>query len=125
MRLHSVGCDGGREIAHYDVRYIGTQTTPNGDSFDLVTTENSPRPGRSGGGLSTDQYYVGICWGTSNRNGNGNGFFTPLSVIHEFNEKNGFGWLNEVGYSWARLIPIVDRNNPQGKYPNDYVPIPR
>lgn len=120
--LHSVGCDGGREIAHYEVIYVGmnSATWP-----DLVTTKNSPRPGRSGGGLSSsDGYYIGICWGTSDYSGNGNGFFTPLKTLRYYNEKNGFGWLNDIGRSLARDIPIIDQNNPQGKYPRDYIPLP-
>ena len=122
MRLHSVGCDGGSEVAHYDVRVVGLRTF-NGQQ-DLVTTENSPRPGRSGGGLMNDDFYVAICWGTSDYQGVKNGFFTPLETVRAFNEKNGYGWLNEVGNSLARQIPIIDRNNPQGKYPKDYVPLP-
>lgn len=118
MRFHSCGCDGGREVAHYDVKYVGMR------GGDLVTTENSPRPGRSGGGLMSDDLYVGICWGTSDRSGNGNGFFTPLGTIRSHNQKNGYGWLNEVGINWARQIPIIDRNGPQGKYPRDYIPVP-
>jgi len=121
--LHSVGCDGGREIAHYDVIYIGMSN--NSQWPDLVTTKNSPRPGRSGGGLySGDGYYVGICWGTTDFNGGGNGFFTPLRTLRHFNEINGYGWLNDIGHSLARKIPIHDRNNPQGKYPRDYIPLP-
>lgn len=123
-RLHSVGCDQGREVAHYNVRYIGTRLLSNGYR-DMVTTENSPRPGRSGGGLSTDEFYVGICWGTSSYSGEGNGFFTPLKTVREYNERNGYGWLNEVGYGIARLIPIIDRNEPQGDYPPDYIPLPK
>lgn len=122
MHLHSVGCDGGREIAHYDVIYVGTR---GGQWPDIVTTKNSPRPGRSGGGLtSSDGYYVGICWGTTDFNGGGNGFFTPLKTLRIYNEQNGFGWLNEVDHGLARKIPIIDRNNPQGKYPRDYIPLP-
>jgi hypothetical protein len=120
-RLHSVGCDGAREVAHYDVETIGLRS---GDWPDLVTTRNSPRPGRSGGGLSTNDYYVGICWGTSDYSGDGNGYFTPLNTIREFNERNGYGWLNDVGHSLARQIPVIDRNNPQGKYPRNYIPLP-
>jgi len=119
MRLHSIGCDGGREIAHYDVRVLGER------GADIVTTENSPRPGRSGGGLLTEDYYVGICWGTTDVLGNGNGLFTPLKVLRKLNEENGYGWLNDIGISWARQIPIIDRNNPQGKYPLDYIPLPK
>lgn len=120
-RFHSVGCDGGSEVAHYDVRYLGMRGN---DWPDIITTENSPRPGRSGGGLMSDDLYVGICWGTTNFEGGGNGFFTPLKTVRRMNEENGYGWLNEVGFSLARQIPIVDRNNPQGKYPKDYIPLP-
>jgi len=120
--LHSVGCDHATEVAHYKVRVIGER----GDQWpDLVTTENSPRPGRSGGGLISDKrVFVGICWGTSDYDGTGNGFFTPLRTIRHFNEKNGYAWLNDVGGNPARSIPIIDRNNPQGQYPNNYIPMP-
>lgn len=117
-RFHSCGCDGAREVAHYDVRYLGMR------GGDIVTTENSPRPGRSGGGLMSDDFYVGICWGTSDTSGNGNGFFTPLLTLRKHNESNGFGWLNEVGFSWARELPIIDRNGKQIEYPKNYIPIP-
>lgn len=118
MRFHSCGCDGAREVAHYDVRYLGMR------GGDIVTTENSPRPGRSGGGLMTEDYYVGICWGTTDTSGNGNGFFTPLLTLRKHNEINGYGWLNEVGIGWARQLPIVDRNGRQLDYPKNYIPIP-
>lgn len=117
-RFHSVGCDGGREVAHYDVKFIGMARG------DLVTTENSPRPGRSGGGLMTDNAYIGICWGTSDKSGAGNGFFTPLATLRSHNERNGYGWVNDAWVNLARQIPIVDRNNPQGQYPPDYIPLP-
>lgn len=124
MMLHSVGCDGGREIAHYTIKAAGMRTV-NGEWQDLVTVENSPRPGRSGGGLmSDDGYYVGICWGTSEYSGTGNGYFTPLKTVRYFNKINGFEFLNQVGVSLARQIPIVDRNNPQGRYQFDYIPLP-
>lgn len=119
MRLHSCGCDHGKEVAHYEVRYLGD------DGGDVTTTENSPRPGRSGGGLMTDDYFVGVCWGTTNVAGTGNGKFTPLAVVRSLNEQNGFGWLNEAGFSWARRIPIVDRNNAQQRHPRDYIPLPQ
>lgn len=124
MRLHSVGCDSGQEVAHYDVRYIGMRDVGSG-WLDLVTTENSPRPGRSGGGLSTDRYYVGICWGTTSYDGSGNGMFTPLSTIRQYNKQNGYGWLNDIGENWAQMIPIRDRNNPQRQYPPNYIPMPQ
>jgi hypothetical protein len=124
MNLHSVGCDGGREIAHYTIMVVGMRTV-SGEWQDVVTAQNSPRPGRSGGGLmSDDGYYVGICWGTSDYSGTGNGYFTPLKTIRYFNQANGYGWLNDVGVSLARQIPIVDRNNPQQRYPHNYIPLP-
>lgn len=126
LKLHSTGCDDGREVAHYDVKVVGYKPSMyNPSRNDLVTSQNSPRPGRSGGGLiSEDGYYVGICWGTSDKTGNGIGLFTPLDTIREMNTTNGYDWLNEVGYSLARKIPVQDRNNPQGKYPKDYIPLP-
>lgn len=120
-RFHSVGCDGGSEVARYEVVYLGNRGT---QWPDIITTGNSPRPGRSGGGLMSDEYYVGICWGTTEFDGSGNGFFTPLKTIREYNSLNGFGWLNDAGYSLAREIPIIDKNNPQRKYPKDYIPLP-
>lgn len=119
MNLHSVGCDDAKEVAHYKVRFIGIMS----GNPSLITTGNSPRRGRSGGGLMTDEFFVGVCWGTSDYSGEGNGFFTSIGIVRELNEKNGFGWINEAG-SWLRRIPIVDRNNPQGKYPASYIPMP-
>jgi hypothetical protein len=124
--LHSVGCDGGREVAHYDIEVVGLEASRrNSSKDDLVTRQNSPRPGRSGGGLFTDDgHFVGICWGTSNPDGSGIGLFTPLQTIREMNESNGYGWLNNVGVSPAREIPILDRNNSQKRYPKNYIPLP-
>lgn len=118
---HSCGCDGGREVAHYDVELLALQG-------DLVTRRNGPRPGRSGGGLMDDNgYYIGTCWGTQYRDGSGQGYFTPLTVIHRY-------WSKQVGYDFllkqfpgggiARQIPVVDRNNKQGKYDPDYILLP-
>jgi hypothetical protein len=117
---HSCGCDGGREVAHYDVEIIGIEDK------DLVTKRNSPRPGRSGGGLMNDEYYIGTCWGTSSYDGGGNGFFTPLSVIHSFFKNNEHDFLLNIPSNTgkARLIPIVDKNNKQGKYDEGYVILP-
>lgn len=120
---HSCGCDGGREVAHYDVEIVGPQ------GADLITNYNSPRPGRSGGGLMDDKgYYIGTCWGTSRRDGTGIGYFTPLDVIHGF-------WSQQAGYEWllrqqpgggtpARQLPIINRNGPPSKFPEDYIPLP-
>jgi hypothetical protein len=120
--LHSIGCDGGREIANYEVVYMGTRGEP---WPDMVTVHNSPRPGRSGGGLLSDEgLYVGICWGTSDYSGTGNGYFTTLKTLRYFNNINGYELLNNVSNSLARKIPVVDRNNPQGSYRHDYIPLP-
>lgn len=119
MRLHSLGCDYRQEVAHYDVRYVRTE------GLSYVTTENSPRPGRSGGGLMTDDHFVGICWGTSRGDGTGVGYFTTLKTLRGYNERNGFGWLNKIGVLSARRIPVIDRNNPQGRYAFDYIPLPQ
>ena len=120
-KFHSVGCDSGSEVAHYEVEFLGMR----GDDWpDAITTNNSPRPGRSGGGLMNESYYIGICWGTTDTDGTGNGLFTPLRTIRAYNKMNGYGWLNDVGFSLARQLPIRDRNNPQGKYPKDYIPLP-
>ena len=119
---HSIGCDGGKEVAHYNVKIVGER---GGSWKDLVTTNNSPRPGRSGGGLiSNDGYYIGICWGTSDYDGSGNVYFTPLSEIHKVMNREGYGWLLRVSASLAREIPIVDRNNQQGTYPREYIAVP-
>tara|TARA_Y100000034_G_scaffold38278_2_gene47022 strand:+ start:5108 stop:6007 length:900 start_codon:yes stop_codon:yes gene_type:complete len=121
-KAHSIGCDGGREVAHYAVEIVGER---NGTWKDLVTANNSPRPGRSGGGLiSDDGYFIGICWGTSDYDGSGNGYFTALSEIHKIMERENYGWLLRVSLSLAREIPIVDRNNLQGSYPRDYIAVP-
>jgi len=118
MKLHSVGCDGGREVAHYDVEFVNFRGS------DLVTRFNSPRPGRSGGGLlSTDGFYVGTCWGTSSYSGNGVGYFTPLASIHKVFSNNGYDWLLNKA-TIARRIPIRDYKNPNQTFPGDYLPIP-
>lgn len=119
-RLHSCGCDGGREVAHYDVRVTGYSGN------NLNTVENSPRPGRSGGGLmSDDGYYVATCWGTSSYSGNGEGYFTRLSLIHSMWNQFGYGFLLNIEPALARKIPVIDRNSPQGNYPKEYILLPR
>lgn len=117
QELHSCGCDHASEPAHYAVEVVGMR------GADLVTRFNSPRPGRSGGGLLTDDgLLIGICWGTSDTSGNGIGMFTPLSAIHAGFTKNGYGWLCSIEFDGlARQIPI----RPTGKYPDDFIPLPR
>jgi hypothetical protein len=118
---HSCGCDGGSEVAHYDIEMLGIS------GADLVTDQNSPRPGRSGGGLMDDDgYYIGTCWGTQYRDGSGKGYFTPLSVIHKYwSQQKGYEFLlNQKPGGTARQIPIRDRNGQQGTYNPDYILIP-
>lgn len=127
---HSCGCDNGSESAEYNVKIIGYRSIIDNawrdtGEIDLITIENSPRPGRSGGGLiSNDGYYIGTCWGTSKEDGSGIGYFTSLKAIHRMYEKNGFGWLLKIGKGIAKRVPIYDKNNPKIIYSDDYIKIP-
>lgn len=119
-KVHSTGCDGGSEVAHYEVEIIGIG--PEG----LTTFRNSPRPGRSGGGLFDDGgWYIGTCWGTQYRNGSGLGYFTTLEAIHSFWSKNGFDFLLnlEPPGILARKIPVIDKKN-KIQFSPDYILIP-
>lgn len=117
---HSVGCDGGDEVAHYDVQIVGLY------GRSLTTVKNSPRPGRSGGGLMDDRLYIATCVATSNVDGSGEGYFTPLSTIHQVWSRNGYEFLLRVkpGGETARGIRIIDRNSRQGSYEKDYILVP-
>lgn len=117
---HSVGCDGGDEVAHYEVQIVGLY----GKS--LTTVRNSPRPGRSGGGLMDDKLYIATCVATSNVDGSGEGYFTPLSTIHQVWSKNGYDFLLKIkpGIDMARSIKIIDRNSRQKSYEKDYILVP-
>lgn len=119
VALNSMGCDGGKEVARY---HVVTKST---EGRDLVTELNSPRPGRSGGGLLTDEgSLVGICWGTSDTSsGNGVGYFTPLPAVEDVLARNGHSWILEA-FSNARSIPIVDHDNAEAKYDRHYLPLP-
>lgn len=118
MKLNSLGCDGGKEVARYEVRFKEYNEP------DIITELNSPRPGRSGGGLLTnDGWYVGICWGTSDvSSGNGIGYFTPITSIKKVFSENKHEWLLEMGQEI--LIPVYDWENPNKKYDKEYIPIP-
>lgn len=118
---YSAGCDAASEVACYFVRPQGI------DGAFLATRENSPRPGRSGGGLmDKDGWYVGICVRTSDVSGNGTGFFVHLKTIHDYCKANNLDFLLNIQRpnDLLRMIPIVDRNGPQGTYPPNYVPVP-
>jgi hypothetical protein len=87
---NSVGCDHAGEVALYYVKVTKLEK-----SF-LATQENSPRPGRSGGGLiSKDGWYVGICVRTSDVSGQGSGYFVHLGTIHSFCLNNNLKFLLE------------------------------
>lgn len=119
MVLNSMGCDGGREVARYEVRF-SSYNKP-----DITTKSNSPRPGRSGGGLLNDEgHLVGVCWGTSDTTtGDGIGFFTPLESIREVFTKNGHSWLLDLVWD-ARRIPVVDHDDPSARHEVHYIPMP-
>lgn len=116
--LNSMGCDGGREVARYEVRFVEKR------SLDIITEMNSPRPGRSGGGLLTNEgYLVGICWGTSDTSGKGIGYFTPVSSIETVFSKNKHLWL--IGNRRRiDVVPIKDWDKPGRTYGNSFIPMP-
>lgn len=117
-QYHSCGCDSLTETAHYLVTYHSI--TERLGSSEYVTMYNGPRPGRSGGGLFTDDHLLfGIC-----SRGNGTySFWTTVKQIHKYLKEEGFEFVLD-GRSLANKIPIVDRNGPQGDYPKDYIPSP-
>lgn len=118
--LHSVGCDGGREVARYEVKFVAFS------SPDILTKLNSPRPGRSGGGLfDENEFLVGICWGTSDTvSGDGTGYFTPVESIRKVFADNGHAWLLEL-LPDARCLPVFDRDDPASKTSPNFIPMPR
>lgn len=119
---HSVGCDAGTETAHYDIEMLGV------DGSDLVTNKNSPRPGRSGGGLMDDDgTYIGTCWGTQYRDGTGKGYFTPLFIIHKFwSKQKGYEFLLKQKQSGgnAKQIKIKDHTGSTEDFKPDYILLP-
>lgn len=118
-KLNSLGCDGGKEVARYEVVFFENNPP------DIITKLNSPRPGRSGGGLLTDEgNLVGICWGTSDTvSGNGIGYFTPISSIRKVFKENKHEWLIGIGQELDK-IQIYDWNSPKTKYDKGFIPRP-
>ena len=117
--LNSMGCDGGKEVARYEVKFVEKRPP------DLITELNSPRPGRSGGGLLTDEgKLVGVCWGTSDiSSGDGIGYFTPISSIKKVFVENKHEWLLNI-HKEIETIKIYDWDNPSRTYDRHFVPIP-
>lgn len=118
--LHSMGCDGGGEVARYEVR-VASFKHP-----DITTEKNSPRPGRSGGGLINDnKTLVGVCWGSSDIvNGDGIGYFTPLDSIREVFTRNKHEWLLNLDVD-ARRIPVVDHGSSEEAHGFHFIPVPQ
>jgi hypothetical protein len=123
--LHSVGCDHGEEVANYIVQVVEMGKDPRGGDT-IITKYNSPRPGRSGGGLMDIKgYLTGICWATSKKDGTGLGYFTSLNSIHYVLEKEGYSFLlNQPLPGMALRIPIIDHNNSKRRYSENYIILP-
>jgi hypothetical protein len=117
--LNSMGCDGGGEVARYEVQFLEMS------GKDLTAVKNSPRPGRSGGGLINNEgRIVGVCWGSSDiTTGDGVGYFTSLNSIEKVFSKNGHAWLMNIRKD-LELIPIKDWTGSGQKYDRHYVPVP-
>lgn len=115
--LNSLGCDGGKEVARYEV-IVKELRHP-----DIITIKNSPRPGRSGGGLITNEgELVGICWGTSDiSSGDGIGYFTPFHSIKKVFSDNDHSWILDARRK-AQIIPIKDWTPGIRKF--EFVPMP-
>lgn len=117
---HNVGCDGRSEVAHYLVKF--SQTNIRNGVEELICIENVARGGRSGGGLlSDDGKLVGI---TSRSDRVSTSYYSSFKQIHQFLQEQGFEFVLQGSNDWARDLPILDRNNPQGNYPRDYIPLP-
>lgn len=115
---HSCGCDGLTPVAHYSVRYLREDTV--GSISEIITTENNPRGGRSGGGVMTDSgELLFIC----SRGGGGYGYWTSLKQIHKFLNEEKFAFVLENNQV-ARQLPIVDRVGPPQEYPKDFILMP-
>ena len=119
--FESVGCDHAEETAAYTVEIVdGIQKGRN-----LVTKNNSARPGRSGGGLLSKEFYCGVVWGTSKLDGSGYTFNVPLRRIHAYLGKyEQTKWLLGVGLPGAEYqrIPIINIDGSQYKVPDGYFP---
>lgn len=118
---HSTGCDGQSEIAHYLVRYLVKRK--NKGVTEIVTKNNSPRGGRSGGGTFTDDgTLVFVC--SRSHEQDDVGYWTSLDQIHKFLKDEKYEFILQ-GYAPARKIPIVDKNGAQGNYTESYIPLPK
>lgn len=115
---HSIGCDARTEVAHYLVKNYSRRQSYG--VYEIITVQNGPRGGRSGGGLFNDKgQLLGICSRGGTGPNVGTGYFSDWTQIHNFLNEEGYGFVLK-----SRLtIPIIDRNNPQGQYKEDYEPV--
>ena len=121
QKLHSTGCDGLTPVAHYLIEYI--EERERGNVTEIVTQENNPRGGRSGGGVMLDNgHLVAIC----SRGGGGKAWWTSLQQMYKFlgEDEKEFAFLLDARTSIARRIPIVDPLRPGAVFHQDYIPIP-
>jgi hypothetical protein len=113
---HSIGCDGRSEVAHYLVKYVNERQS--GGVTEIITIENSPRKGRSGGGVLTDDgQLVFIC----SRGSAQYAYWTSLYQIHKFLNDEGYDFVLTGGR--VRNIPVRDIEN-RRIMPKDYLPLP-
>lgn len=113
QKLNSLGSDSGSEAARYEVEFYGYDNYTYGLNLEnIITLKNTPRPGRSGGGLITnDGLYVGTCVATTDTSGqSGSGIFTSIKGIETTYIKNGYEWLLKVSRLTADKIPIINMN---------------
>jgi hypothetical protein len=96
QQYNSPGCDNNASPTNYEVEYMGVRKLNTVEEPVLTTAKNSPKPGRSGGGLLDNKYLVGVCFATSARDGTGYGFFTSLSSIRHTFAARDYGWLLDV-----------------------------
>ncbi len=118
-KLESAGCDHAKEVATYTVVVYSV------DKNYITTYINSPRPGRSGGGLIKDEMFVGICTHTSNFEQNGQfipgyGWYVSLPRIHAFAKNNKLEFLLVD----KPVLKIFDRSGRLLKESKNYIPVP-
>ena len=115
---HSCGCDGLTPVAHYLVRYLSEDIV--GNISQIITTDNNPRGGRSGGGVMTDDgKLLFIC----SRGGGGYAYWTSLKQIHNFLNEEKFSFVLN-NFQFAQKLPIIDKIGPSKEYPKDFILIP-
>lgn len=126
----SIGCDNASDPAAYTVTIANISPELRSKyGNNIITINNSPRPGRSGGGIiSPEGYYLGIVWGTTELDGSGYGFGVPLSRIHSFLSKQKEVSFLLGGYKpvpFLDSIPLIDRDGVLINAPRGFLPFPK